>query len=70
MNHCKSLVADGPYLLKVGEQLYPICGDSQRGWRWADDELLADGAVRFPYRSIEELFFALLNFSLTKGGSA
>ncbi len=68
MNHVTSAVPKGPYLLKVGCDLFRITGDPQHGWRWVDDGMAVAAVSRYP--SIDELFFALLNFSLAEDGKA
>jgi len=63
-------VSDQTYL-RIGKELFPIYGDEVRGWspHAGDFGALADGAP-FLYASLDELFFALVNFNCTVEGRA
>jgi hypothetical protein len=55
-------------MLQVGEDTYPILGADGRGWNLDSGDLGAN--MQLPYTSIDELFFALVNFKLHEEGRA
>lgn len=66
----RSTVAVNQHLLQVGLEVYRICGDERGGWSLDEGELSPQPPARFRYGSLEELFFALVNFSLSEEGQA
>lgn len=54
--------------LRVGRAVYPVYGDELRGWSPRAEDF-REGAEpgRFVYASIDELFFALVNLTVTGG---
>lgn len=72
MNHQVSplLPAQPRTWLRVGRAVYPVYGDELRGWSpRAEDFREGEGhrPGRFVYASIDELFFALVNLTVTGG---
>lgn len=54
--------------LRVGRAVYPVYGDELRGFSpSAEDFRMAGGRGRFVYASIDELFFALVNLTVSGG---
>ena len=58
------------YLIRVGREEYPIYGDEAGGWSLDERDLSSQTAVRFRYRTIDELIFALVNLYLSPEGHA
>ena len=54
-------------LLRVGLEVIPVCGDDHLGW--SIDSGLQTSPMPI-YRTLEELYFALLNMQLSTEGSA
>jgi hypothetical protein len=57
-------------LLHVGEEVYPVYGSDQLGWTLDSGDLHARVASRFRYQSLAELFFVIVNFSISSHGRA
>ena len=68
MAHNRSTVATS--FLRVGKETYPIYGDEKDGWSIDEGDLCPRTPTEFRYRSIEELFFALVNFNASDEGRA
>ncbi len=56
--------------LKVGEEMFAVYGDPESGWSLQQNDLQAGAGKCHRYRSIEELYFALANLSISPCGSA
>ncbi|HUI27716.1 MAG TPA: hypothetical protein VL403_16655 [Candidatus Kryptonia bacterium] len=57
-------------LMKVGLEVFPVYGDEASGWSVDPIDLASDSAAVFRYRSLDELFFALVNLNLSPEGQA
>ncbi len=57
-------------LLKVGLEVFPVYGDEKSGWSVDPGDLYPQTPVWFRYRSLDELFFALVNLNVSTEGSA
>lgn len=53
--------------LRVGGGVYPVYGDDLRGWSTEAGDVRGGGAPGFVYASLDEVFFALVNLTLTGG---
>jgi hypothetical protein len=63
-------VAVNARLLKVGLEVFPVYGDETSGWSVDPGDLYPQMPVWFRYRSIDELFFALVNLNFGPEGKA
>lgn len=59
-----------PHLLRVGMEVYRIYGDDQVGWTIEESDLSSRAPSWYRYRSLDELFFALVNLSVGSEGWA
>lgn len=57
-------------LLHIGADVLPVCGDEEVGWGVYQGDLYPDRPAGYRYRSLDELFFVLVNLHLTKCGQA
>lgn len=57
-------------LLKVGLEVFPVYGDESSGFSMDADDLSPTVSRQFRYRSIDELFFALVNLNCAEEGTA
>lgn len=57
-------------LLQVGQEVYPVYGSVDQGWSVERLDLAERALAGYRYRSLEEIFFALVNFSFCKVGEA
>ncbi len=57
-------------LLKVGLEVFPVYGDESSGFSMDADDLQPTVSRQFRYRSIDELFFALVNLNCAEEGTA
>ena len=57
-------------LVEIGGEIIVVYGNDQLGWSMDRGDLCFDGAKPFRYRSLEELWFALVNLSLSPEGRA
>ena len=69
----ESSVADLPatirgFLLEIGTLTFPVYGDAMNGWSIVRRDILDETPYR--YGTLDELVFALFNFSLASGGDA
>lgn len=53
--------------LRVGEGVYPVYGDDLRGWSTEAGDLHRAETGGFRYASLEEVFFALVNLTVSGG---
>jgi hypothetical protein len=54
-------------LVRIGAEIVPVYGDDQTGWSFEP----GIESSRLPiYRTIDELFFALVNMNISEEGSA
>jgi len=66
----QSAVAVNTQLLKVGLEVFPVYGDEKSGWSVDPGDLYPQMPVWFRYRSLDELFFALVNLNISTEGQA
>ena len=57
-------------LVKVGLEVFPVYGDERSGWSMDPIDLTPETPKEVRYASLDELFFALVNFNLGKEGRA
>jgi len=57
-------------LLKVGTEMYLAYGSDEAGWSIGGRELDAFVPPAFRYHTLDELFFALVNFTVADEGAA
>lgn len=57
-------------LLKVGLEVFPVYGDESSGFSMDADDISPAVSGQFRYRSIDELFFALVNLNCSEEGNA
>jgi hypothetical protein len=57
-------------LLKIGLEVFPVYGDEKVGWSVDAGDLYPQMPPWFRYRSIDELFFALVNLNISPEGQA
>jgi hypothetical protein len=69
MNRTQS-VAVNARLLKIGLEVFPVYGDEKSGWSMDPNDLYPQMPVWFRYRSLDELFFALVNLNISAEGQA
>ena len=65
-----SEVAVKTQLLKIGLEVFPVYGDEKLGWSVDAGDLYPQMPPWFRYRSIDELFFALVNLNVSPEGQA
>jgi hypothetical protein len=63
-------VGASAWLLQVGGEVYPVYGNVDLGWTVERDDHAQPSTDAYRYRSIEEIFFALVNFSCCPVGEA
>jgi len=63
-------VAVNARLLKVGLEVFPVYGDERSGWSVDPGDLYPQMPAWYRYRSIDELFFALVNLNFGPEGRA
>jgi hypothetical protein len=56
------------FLIEIGASVFPVYGDATQGWS-IDRHDIIDGTP-YRYATLDELIFALVNFSLHVDGSA
>jgi len=69
-NQTQSEVAVNAQLLKIGLEVFPVYGDESSGFSVDPGDLYPQMPVWFRYRSIDELFFALVNLNVGPEGRA
>jgi len=57
-------------LLTVGSETVPVYGDDESGWSVDPGDLYPATPVAYRFRSVDELYFALLNLKLCPEGRA
>lgn len=57
-------------LLRVGLEVFPVYGDETSGFSMDADDFLPTVSRNVRYRSIDELFFALVNLNCAEEGTA
>jgi hypothetical protein len=70
MTHTQSEVAINARLLKIGLEVFPVYGDEKSGWSVDPGDLYPQMPIWFRYRSLDELFFALVNLNISPEGQA
>ena len=70
MTQTDSDVAVKARLLKIGLEVFPVYGDEQSGWSVDPGDLYPQMPMSFRYRSLDELFFALVNLNVSGEGRA
>lgn len=63
-------VAVSAQLLKVGLEVFPVYGDERSGFSVDPGDLYPQMPEWFRYRSIDELYFALVNLNVGPEGNA
>ncbi len=61
-------VAERAMLLQVGLEVIPVCGDDDSGWTIDEGDHRPHTARQFRYGSLDELFFALVNYMVAPRG--
>ena len=56
--------------LQVGTEVYPVYGSADQGWSVERSDAVEQSLAGYRYRSLDELFFALVNFSFCPVGEA
>ncbi len=68
MSHrSQSEIVVNAHLLKIGLEVFPVYGDEKSGWSTDPDPRVP---LWFRYRSLDELFFALVNLNISPEGQA
>ncbi|MGD0947701.1 MAG: hypothetical protein ABSA52_09735 [Candidatus Binatia bacterium] len=57
-------------LLQVGLEVFPVYGDEKTGWSVDAGDCYPQMPSWFRYRSLDELFFALVNLNISPEGQA
>jgi hypothetical protein len=57
-------------LLKIGLEVFPVYGNEKSGWSVDAGDLYPQIPVWYRYRSLDELFFALVNLNISPEGQA
>ena len=70
MTNPRSEVAIRTQLLQIGLEVFPVYGDEKVGWSVDAGDLYPKIPVWFRYRSLDELFFALVNMNISPEGQA
>ena len=70
MQHPHSKVAENACLLQIGLEVVPVYGDDTSGWSVEPGDLSRAMPMCFRYRTIDELFFALVNMNVSQEGRA
>jgi hypothetical protein len=58
------------FLLNVGNEVYPVYGSDKLGWTLDSGDLHEEVATQFRYQTLEELFFVIVNFTISNNGRA
>ena len=66
----QSEVSVNARLLKIGLEVFPVYGDEKSGFSVDPGDLYPQMPIWFRYRSLDELFFALVNLNLSQEGQA
>jgi hypothetical protein len=66
----QSEVAVNARLLKIGLEVFPVYGDEKSGFSVDPGDLYPQMPIWFRYRSLDELFFALVNLNISTEGQA
>jgi hypothetical protein len=66
----QSEVAVNARLLKIGLEVFPVYGDETSGFSVDPGDLYPQMPNWFRYRSLDELFFALVNLNISPEGQA
>ena len=56
--------------MKIGLEVFPVYGDEASGWSVDAGDLYPQMPAWFRYRSLDELFFALVNLNISPEGRA
>jgi len=70
MRYSRSDVAEKACLLQIGLEVVPVYGDDAKGWSVEPGDLSCGLPACFRYRTLDELFFALVNMNLSSEGQA
>ena len=70
MTRARPSISFNAQLLQVGLEVFPVYGDERSGWSVDRGDFYPQTPLRFRYRSLDELFFALVNFNCTAEGRA
>jgi len=69
-NQVISQVAVSAQLMKIGLEVFPVYGDETSGFSVDPADLYPQMPAWFRYASLDELFFALVNFNIAPEGRA
>ena len=70
MAKTRSDVALDAVLVKIGMEVFPVYGDDEAGWSVNPGDIYPLIPIRDRYRSLDELFFALVNLNVGPEGQA
>ncbi len=56
--------------LQIGTEVVPVYGDDQTGWSLDSDNLPRHPSAVVRYKSLDELFFVLVNMTVNNEGNA
>lgn len=70
MTHTHVPTSVNAQLMKIGMEVFPVYGDEASGWSVDPVDLGPDKPQGFRYRSLDELFFALVNLNVSPEGRA
>ena len=70
MNQPHAQVTIDQRLIKIGADVFAVYGDDVSGWSADPKDLSPQVPLGFRYRTVDELFFALVNMNLTPEGRA
>ena len=65
-----SVVQVNAMLLQIGLEVFPVYGDEASGFSIDAGDLHPLSPKQYRYRSVDELFFALVNLNLSQEGQA
>lgn len=70
MTHMTAQSGLSTTLLKIGLEVFPVYGDEASGWSMNAEDFSPTSPALFRYRSLDELFFALVNLNVSEEGQA
>lgn len=56
--------------LRIGVQLFPVYGDAMRGFSPVAQDVRSQAISAYRYASVDELYFALVNLCMARGGES
>ncbi len=70
MTRSCSVLPIGARLLQIGAEIIPVYGNDQSGWSLDSVDLPRHVAACVRYKSLDELFFVLINMTVNSEGTA